>query len=185
MKTRQLTFAALCLALALLLPQLFHMIGMQQAGQIFLPMHIPVLMAGMVLGWQYGALLGLLAPLVSFLLTGMPNAARVVFMMIELMSYGLLSGLLYQQFHIKDYTFGGYISLITAMIGGRIAYGLALTFTTMFLHIDMGGFPAVWAAVVSGVPGLIMQLIFLPALVRVIEKGGYMHETFAVEADQK
>lgn len=51
MKTRKLTFGALCLALSLLLPQAFHLLGMQQAGQLFLPMHIPVLIGGMVLGW--------------------------------------------------------------------------------------------------------------------------------------
>lgn len=185
MKTRQMTFAALCLALSLLLPQIFHMIGMQQAGQIFLPMHIPVLMAGMVLGWQYGALLGLLAPLMSFLLTGMPNASRVVFMMAELMSYGLISGLLYQQFRIKDQMLGGYISLISAMIGGRIVYGMVLTLSAALFQIDMGGFPAVWAALVAGIPGIITQLIFLPALVRVVEKGGYVNETLASEADPK
>lgn len=185
MKTRHLTFAALCLALSLLLPQIFHMIGMQQAGQIFLPMHIPVLMAGMVLGWQYGALLGLLAPLISCLLTGMPNASRVVFMMAELMSYGLISGLLYQQLHLKDQLLGGYLSLISAMIGGRLVYGLVLTLTAALFRIDMGGFPAVWAALVTGIPGIITQLVFLPALVRVVEKGGYMHETLVSEADSK
>ena len=81
MKTRKLTFASLCLSTALLLPQLFHLLGLQQAGQIFLPMHIPVLLSGLLLGWHYGALLGFMTPLLSFLLTGMPSADRVLFMM--------------------------------------------------------------------------------------------------------
>jgi len=185
MKTKRMTFGALCLALAWLLPQIFHMIGMQQAGQIFLPMHIPVLIGGMVLGWQYGTLLGLLSPLLSFLLTGMPSGERVVFMMAELMSYGMISGLLYQQFHIKDRMLGGYVSLLVAMIGGRIVYGLMLTLAAALFDIQMGGFAAVWAALVVGIPGIITQLLFLPALVRVVEKGGYLHEPLLSETNTK
>lgn len=176
MKTRKLTFGALCLALSLLLPQAFHLLGMQQAGQLFLPMHIPVLIGGMVLGWQYGALLGILSPLLSFVLTGMPGAERVMFMVMELMSYGAISGLMYQNLHIKDVAFGGYISLITAMIVGRIVYGLTLTLAAVLFGMNLGGFAAVWAALVTGVPGIVIQLIFLPALVRIVEKGGYVHE---------
>ena len=185
MKTRKMTFGALCLALALLLPQIFHLIGMQQAGQIFLPMHIPVLIGGMVLGWQYGALLGLMAPLVSCFLTGMPSAERVIFMMAELCSYGFLSGLFYQNLHVKDQPFGGYASLIGAMIVGRLVYGFALTLAAMLFDMKLGGFAAVWAALIAGIPGIITQLIFLPALVRVVEKGGYVYESRSSEAAAK
>ncbi len=183
MKTRQLTFAALCLALALLLPQIFHMMGMQQAGQIFLPMHIPIFMAGMVLGWQYGALLGLLAPLASFLLSGMPDAARVLFMMLELMSYGAISGFLYRSLRLHDQLVGGYIALLGAMLGGRLMYGFLLTLCAFAFQLHLGGFAAVWAALVTGIPGIIIQLLFLPALVHVVEKGGYFHETILSKAN--
>lgn len=185
MKTRKLTFGALCLALALLLPQVFHLIGMQQAGQVFLPMHIPVLIGGMVLGWQYGALLGLIAPLVSCLLTGMPSAERVIFMMAELCSYGFISGLFYQQLHVKDQPLGGYLSLLAAMVIGRLVYGLTLTLAAALLHVNLGGFTAVWAAVMTGIPGIVTQFIFLPALVRVVEKGGYVYESCSSEAAAK
>lgn len=185
MKTRKLTFAALCLALSLLLPQAFHLIGMQQAGQLFLPMHIPVLIGGMVLGWKYGALLGVLSPLLSFVLTGMPGAERVMFMVMELMSYGAIAGLMYQTLHIKDQPFGGYISLITAMIAGRIVYGLTLTLAATLFGMNAGGFAAVWAALVSGLPGIITQLVFLPALVRVVEKGGYVYEPIVSSTTSK
>lgn len=185
MKTRRLTFGALCLALALLLPQLFHMIGMQQAGQVFLPMHIPVLIGGMVLGWQYGALLGLLAPFVSFVLTGMPSAQRVVFMMCELCGYGLCSGLLFQQFRWKENLFGAYLSLLIAMIFGRLVYGLLLCAAAALLGMQLGGFTAVWAAVIAGIPGIITQLLFLPALVRIVEKGGYVNESVFTETNSK
>lgn len=106
----------------------------------------------------------------------MPGAERVMFMVMELMSYGAISGLMYQNLHIKDVAFGGYISLITAMIIGRIVYGLTLTLAAVLFGMNLGGFAAVWAALVTGVPGIVIQLIFLPALVRIVEKGGYVHE---------
>ena len=67
--TQKLMTAALCLALGLLLPSMFHMIG---AGTVFLPMHIPVLLCGMLCGGAYGAAVGAIVPLLSSLLTGMP-----------------------------------------------------------------------------------------------------------------
>lgn len=185
MKTRKLTFAALCLSTALLLPQLFHLLGFQQAGQIFLPMHIPVLLSGFLLGWQYGALLGFAAPLLSFIFTGMPSADRVVFMMAELGAYGFTAGLCYQRLSHKHTLTHAYLSLVSAMTAGRICYGLALTIAALLSDIPFGGFPLVWTAVITGIPGIITQLLFLPALVRIIEKGGYIRDAFAVEINSK
>lgn len=185
MNTRKMTLAAFCLALALLLPQAFHLIGMQQAGQLFLPMHIPVLIGGMILGWQYGALLGILSPLLSFAFTGMPNVERVLFMVMELMSYGAIAGLLYQNLKIKDKPLGGYIALIGAMIVGRLMYGVAISLTAILFHINLGGFAAVWAAFVTGIPGIITQLVFLPALARIIERGGYVHKHVGIKTNTK
>lgn len=185
MKTRKLTVGAFCLALALLLPQAFHLIGMQQAGQLFLPMHIPVLIGGMMLGWQYGLLLGIMSPLLSFALTGMPSADRVIFMMLELMSYGGIAGLCYQSLRIKERPLGGYISLILAMIAGRVVYGTAISLAALLFHLNLGGFAAVWAALITGMPGIVTQMLFLPALARIVEKGGFVHETVEVKANSK
>lgn len=185
MKTRKLTFASLCLSTALLLPQLFHLLGLQQAGQIFLPMHIPVLLSGFLLGWHYGALLGFMTPLLSFLLTGMPSADRVLFMMAELGAYGFTAGICYQRLSRKHTIVHAYLSLVSAMTAGRICYGLALTIAAQLSDIPFGGFPLVWTAVITGIPGIITQLLFLPALVRIIEKGGYIRDAFAVEINSK
>lgn len=185
MKTRKLTFAALCLSMAVLLPQLFHLLGLQQAGQMFLPMHIPVLLAGLLLGWQYGALLGFVSPFISFLLTGMPSGERVLFMMLELCAYGFTSGLLYRSIFHKQTLLNAYTSLIAAMLMGRFVYGISLSLATLMLQLPFGGFPLVWASVIMGIPGIITQLLFLPALVRIIEKGGYLRDAFAVEGHSK
>ena len=185
MKTRKVTLEALCLAMSLLLPQVFHLLGMAQAGQIFLPMHIPVLMGGLVLGWKYGAFLGMMAPLLSCLFTGMPSAERVIFMMVELMSYGAVGGFLYQEHNVKNLPFGGYIALISAMVIGRLVYGFALVLGTALFSLHLGGFPIVWGAVITGIPGICIQLIFLPALTGIIEKGGYLHESYATTFHSK
>lgn len=185
MKTRKLTFAALCLSMALILPQLFHLLGMQQAGQIFLPMHIPVLLGGLLLGWQYGILLGLSAPLISCLLTGMPGGERVIFMMVELSAYGFTSGFLYQHMLHRHSLLNAYVSLITAMLVGRFMYGVSLGLAALLFEASLGGVMLVWTALITGIPGIITQLLFLPALVRIIEKGGYMRDAFAVEIHSK
>ena len=161
MKTKKLTFGAMCLAISLLLPQVFHIIGMQQAGSVFLPMHLPVFIGGMLLGPIYGLFLGIFAPLTSFVVTGMPSADRVLFMMSELATYGMMSGLLFHQFHFSKQKFGALSALIISMIAGRVVYGIVISIAT------------------SGIPGIIIQLIFVPTIVMAIVKGGYFDEVAA------
>ena len=84
---------------AVVLPQLFHLMGAVSGlgtalGETFLPMHLPIILAGLLAGPYVGAIAGVLSPLISFALTGMPTAAMLPFMMIELFVYGLTSGLL-------------------------------------------------------------------------------------------
>lgn len=179
MKTRNMTFGALCLALSLLLPQVFHLVGMQQAGQIFLPMHIPVFIAGLLLGPWYGIFLGVSAPLLSCVLTGMPSAERVLFMMMELTTYGFFSGLFFQTMHVREKRFGALTSLLAAMALGRVVYGLGLTIASSLMGMPLGSFAVVWASVISGIPGIVMQLALLPVLVRVVEKGGFLYGSYA------
>ena len=92
--TRSLVYAAVCLALALVLPFLTGQIP--QIGQMLSPMHIPVFLCGFLCGWQWGLLVGFVAPILRSLLFGMPaifpNACAMAF---ELATYGLLTGLLY------------------------------------------------------------------------------------------
>lgn len=82
---RKLCFAAMLLALGLILPQAFHMVGGQAVSSILLPMHIPVLICGLLLGGSYGAAVGCLTPLLSCVLLGMPPVAILPFMVAELM----------------------------------------------------------------------------------------------------
>ena len=95
---KKITVGGLLIALALVLPMAFHLTGVPQPGQVFLPMHIPVLLGGFVLGPVFGFFVGLFSPIISSVLTGMPAVGRLPFMMIELAVYGLVSGLMYNTF---------------------------------------------------------------------------------------
>ena len=79
--TKKLVFCAICVALCVVLPMAFHALG---SGTVFLPMHVPVLLCGLVCTWPYGVVCGLLGPLLSSVLTGMPATAVLPSMMAEL-----------------------------------------------------------------------------------------------------
>ena len=120
---RRMVMAALCVALCVVLPIAFHTIP--DAGSIFLPMHIPVLLCGLICGWPYGLVCGLLGPLMSSVLTGMPPAAYLPPMMVECATYGAATGLLLKFVRTRSLTADLYISLIGAMLLGRIVSGVA------------------------------------------------------------
>lgn len=180
MKTKKLTFSALFLAIALILPQVFHLSGVPKSGAVFLPMHIPVFLGGMLLGPIYGLFLGAVSPLLSMVLTGMPSAERVVFMVCELATYGLVSGLLFRYFDLSHKKYGSTLALIVAMIAGRLVYGCVLVLATIIFKIPFGGFSAVMVAISTGLPGIIIQLLFIPGVVNVIERGGYFNEPYRI-----
>lgn len=173
MNAKKLTYMGLLLGIGIVLPQVFHFAG-PQSGAIFLPMHIPVLIAGFVLGPIYGLSLGILLPLVSSVLTGMPSLVRLPFMMGELMTYGYFSGFIYRL--TKGQSWSCILSLLSAMILGRIVYGLMLMVATYILNMNVGGLVAVLVAISTGIPGIIIQFIFIPLLVYALESKGVIHE---------
>ena len=114
---------AVCIALCYVVPLLFH--GVQNAGRVFLPMHLPVFLCGLLCGWPYGLLCGLAGPALSSVLTQMPPVAMLPSMMLELAVYGTIAGLMMQLVHTKNTYADLYISQITALVCGRIVAGLA------------------------------------------------------------
>ena len=157
---------ALCIALCVVLPMAFHSI--QNAGSIFLPMHIPVLLCGLICGWSFGLLCGIAGPLVSSLVTGMPPMAYLPGMMIELAVYGFTAGLVIQMVHTKKVYVDLYAALFAAMIAGRLAAGIAraLIFTPGKYSM------AAWISsyFITGFPGIVIQIILLPNIVFALEK---------------
>lgn len=92
MRTKKMIYGGLLTAVGLVLPQAFHVFG-QGVGMAFLPMHLPVMIAGILLGPCYGGLIGLIVPLVSSMLTGMPPVPKLYFMLVELVAYGIFTGI--------------------------------------------------------------------------------------------
>ncbi|MDD4050401.1 MAG: ECF transporter S component [candidate division Zixibacteria bacterium] len=156
--TRLIVRTALFLALTVLLPIAFHQFGL--AGRLFLPMHLPVLLAGFICGPVAGFLVGLTGPVISFLTTGMPPTYAVPLMSIELPIYGLVAGLTYYKMHMNIY-----ISLIISMIVGRLGFALALLVLGTFIELPYGIGAYFKAVIVTGLPGIIIQLVFIPPIV--------------------
>ena len=175
-RTKRLTLAALFTALGILLPLAFHLTGIPAAGQIFLPMHIPVLLCGLILGPVYGAVCGAICPVAGFLLMNMPAADRVLFMTAELCAYGLAAGLFYRKCGLDRLRFGVYPALLGSMLSGRAVYALALTAAaTLFGLENLSAHMAVQAAV-TGLSGIAVQIVVLPPLVKLFEKSTFAHQ---------
>lgn len=162
------------MTLSIVLPQIFHLTGIPQVGSVFLPMHIPVLLAGFMLGPVYGSVIGVIAPVVSYFISGMPTAARLPFMIVELLFYGLASGLFYHIFKFKSKKFGTVISLVLSMVVGRLAYAVALVIAGKVFGIEAGGAVAAVTATVTGSYGIVLQLITIPPIVYAVKKGGFI-----------
>ena len=162
---RFVAHSALYLALAVLLPIGFHAFGM--GGRVFLPMHIPVLLAGFLVGPQAGILVGLSAPLLSHLLTGMPPTYAVPLMSLELPLYGLVAGLTYRWLKLNLY-----LSLIAAMVAGRLMFGLGLFVLGMFMDLPYTAavFFSTGGAIWSGLPGIIVQIASVPLIVAAVRR---------------
>lgn len=168
---RDLTSAALCLALCLYLPFLTGQIP--QIGQALSPMHIPVLLAGFVCGPWWAMAVGLIAPLLRHVLFAMPPLVTACAMCFELGTYGLVSGLLYRL--LPRRTGSIYAALIAAMLGGRIVWGCA-----MAVIMGATGSAFTWAAFLAGaftgaIPGMLLHILLIPTLVLALQRAGFLH----------
>ncbi len=163
---RKITYSALCLALALLLPFLTGQIP--QIGSMLCPMHLPVLLCGFLCGWQYGAVIGFVSPLLRLVMFGMPPFYVAIAMAFEMAVYGAVSGLLYRAFTRN--IMGIYLSLLTAMIAGRLVWGAVKFVLAGFQNTEFSFALFISGAVTGAIPGIILQLILVPLLVAAAEK---------------
>ena len=164
---RRLIYSAICLALAMILPLLTGQL--QTVGQMLCPMHIPVLLCGFLCGWPWGLAVGLIAPFLRFALFGMPPVFPMgISMSLELAAYGAFSGLLYRLFPKKPGYL--YLSLIAAMIAGRLVWGAA---RYVLAGLSGSEFPVsafLSGAVTTALPGIALQLILVPLIVLALRK---------------
>lgn len=159
---KKLVLSALFLSLGLVLP--FFTGQIPQIGNMLLPMHLPVLLCGLICGSGWGALVGFVLPLLRGLLFGMPPVFPAgIAMAFELMTYGLVVGVLYSRSKWKC-VIALYRALIPAMLAGRLVWGIVRTMLT-----GAGGEAFTWAMFLSGafftaIPGIILQLVFIPIM---------------------
>lgn len=160
--------ALLAILASVALPQVFHFIGAatgqgNSLGASFLPMHLTVLFAGLYAGPWVGLVAGLLSPATSFLLSGMPALAILPFMTVELGVYGLAAGLLRN----------ARIPVVGKVLAAQIA-GRAVNLSLVAVVAALGGAASVQATLgglVTGLPGVLLQLVLLPLLLYRVQKG--------------
>ena len=163
LRTNKLVLTSLFIACGLLLPIAFHSFGM--GGRTFLPMHLPVFMGGMLLGWLPGLIIGSLTPVLSCFLTGMPPLIPSLPMMfVELALFGLVSGYLY---HDKRKNI--YFALLSAMVIGRLGAAFVLMLFSDMLGIKLHPLTYVAATFMTGLAGVVFQIVFIPILVKRLE----------------
>ena len=169
LRLRKMTYAALFLALAIVLPFVTGQIP--QIGAMLSPMHIPVLLCGFICGWPWGLAVGLVAPLLRSVLFGMPVMfPAAVAMACELAVYGGTAGWLRRKLPQKPAML--YVVLVISMIAGRIVWGII-----RYLLAGLSGGSFTWqmflaGAVTNAVPGIILHLILIPVLVLAMERAG-------------
>ncbi len=166
--SKRLVLSALFLAIGLVLP--FFTGQIPAVGKMLLPMHIPVLLCGLICGWQYGLAVGFITPLLRSLLFSMPVFyPTAVGMAFELAVYGAVSGWLYT--HSKYQCVKAlYKCLIPAMVAGRVLWG-----GVMMVLMGISGGVFTWelfigGAVLNAVPGIVLQLVLIPAVMVLLDR---------------
>lgn len=164
-KTGKIVIGTILLSgIGVALPRIFHVLAGATAGATYLPMHIAVLIAALTFGVISGSFVAGISIVFSYLLTDMPSLARLPYMLIELLIYSVLLGL----FNKKLNT---YISLILSLVIGRIIYAGILFIAGNFLGYNLAGISNVLEAVKTGIPGILIQLAFIPFIANSIKKG--------------
>ena len=149
-------------ALAVLLPQLVHLIAGSSGGVQWLPMYLPVLLGGCLLGWKWGLGVGVLSPLVSFAITSltgnaMPAASRLPYMMAELAVFAAVSGLFSKK--IAENGWMAFPAVLLAQVSGRAVF---LALAAIFQGVSALSAAAVWSQIQAGLLGMVLQAVLVP-----------------------
>lgn len=165
---KRLVLAAMFLAIGIILP--FFTGQIQLIGNMLLPMHIPVMLTGLICGWQYGLAVGFITPLLRSMLFSMPPMyPGAIAMAFELATYGAVIGYLYS--HAKWQCVKMlYRCMLVAMLFGRIVWGIAMA---ILLSRSLTGFSVyafISGAFLNAIPGIILQLIVIPVIMVALNK---------------
>ncbi len=166
---KNMVLAAMFMAIGLVLPFLTGQIP--QVGNMMLPMHLPVLLCGLICGWQYGGVVGFVLPLFRYSLFGAPPMPMGIAMAFEMAAYGAVVGFLYARSRWQC-VIALYRCLIMAMIAGRIVWAAA-----RMVMVGAANVPFTWeiflsGALITAIPGIILQLIAIPAIMVALNRTG-------------
>jgi len=168
-ETKKIILAGMFLAIGAMISIFFHSF-VPGIGLIISPLHIPVLICGLFLGYKYGTVVGILTPLLSSFMFDMPILVPMaILMMFECGMYGFISGVFNEKFILykKNKIVNIYITLIIAMIIGRIVFGIAsASFTWIIADFESWkGFKEfVETVFIGGIPGMILHILVIPAI---------------------
>lgn len=171
--TKKLTLTSMFMAVGLILP--FFTGQIPHIGRMLLPMHFPVFLCALICGWRYGTVVGFTLPLLRYALFGMPIIFPTgIAMAFELATYAFVVGYLYSHSR-RQSVIVLYRSMIIAMLSGRVVWG-AVQILLLGIHgnrftwqMFMGG------AFLNAVPGIILQLILIPAMMIGLNRAGLVH----------
>lgn len=165
--TKKLVVSAMLLAIAVLLPSITG--NIPKVGNALCPMHIPVLLCGFICGWPWGLAVGFISPLLRSAMFGVPPLIpKGLSMAMELAAYGTVSGILYAKLPKK--TVNIYVTLIIAMLSGRIIWGIMRSVLAPFTGEPFTLPMFVAGAVTTAIPGIIIQIILIPLIIMALQK---------------
>lgn len=155
-------------ALAVALPQVFHAAFGAAGGVTWLPMYLPVLIGGCLLGFKWGLGIGILSPIVSFLITlgigdPMPAATRLPYMTVELAVFATVSGLFSKR--IAQNSWMAFPAVLIAALSGRAVF---LALAAIFQSVSPLSAAVVWAQIEAGFIGLMAQIVLVPVIVMLL-----------------
>ncbi len=158
------------IVLAVVLPQIVHLAMGQPGGAKWLPMYLPVLLGGLLLGTRWALPVGLISPLVSYLVTSalgspMPAAERLPFMMIELAVFAAVSGLFSKK--AAKNALWAVPAVIAAQIAGRAVF---LGLVAVFQRYVSFNTAMIWSQLKAGYPGMLAQIVLVPVIVWLLGK---------------
>lgn len=172
-QTQKLVLSALFMALGIVLPFLTGQV--KQIGNMLLPMHIPVILCGMICGWQYGLAVGAATPLLRSVMFGMPPLMpTAAAMAVELAVYGLTAGIMYAKLPKKTPCLYG--SLLAAMAAGRLAWGVAGIVLYSFAGNQFSMQIFLAGAFFNAIPGIVLQIILIPIIMIALRRAGMLED---------
>ena len=167
--------ASIAIAAAVALPQLLHLFGSaigvgSALGESLLPMHFPILLLGLIAGPYAAIAAGVISPLISFLLTGMPQAAMLPFMVLELGSYGFAAGLM------RSYRLPATTKVAIAQVSGRAIRAFAILISYYWIGNHAIAPAMILSSIKKGCMGIVLQLLLIPVLLRALDRASDRHE---------